>query len=130
MIETEWTEVCDLAELTEVDRNTFWHRQFLNPYATEGYDARRAQGSIRVTVPSPLSTTQTAVSPTATAPRFGADRDRGAVALAAGEVDAGDRVLAGERDPDGAGAGVDPAGALADFDRVAADGVGRRGRPW
>jgi serine/threonine-protein kinase HipA len=37
VIETEWTDVCDRAELTEVDRNSFWHRQFLNPYATEGY---------------------------------------------------------------------------------------------
>ena len=37
VIETQWTEVCDLAGLTEVDRNSFWHRQFLNPYATEGY---------------------------------------------------------------------------------------------
>ena len=37
VIETEWTDVCDRAELTEVDRNSFWRRQFLNPYATEGY---------------------------------------------------------------------------------------------
>ncbi len=37
VIETEWTDVCDRAELTEVERNGFWHRQFLNPYATEGY---------------------------------------------------------------------------------------------
>src|ERR1700710_355819 len=37
VIETGWADVCDRAELTEVDRNSFWHRQFLNPYATEGY---------------------------------------------------------------------------------------------
>ncbi|HEX4669396.1 MAG TPA: HipA domain-containing protein [Solirubrobacterales bacterium] len=37
LIETEWADVCDRAELTEVDRDSFWHRQFLNPYATEGY---------------------------------------------------------------------------------------------
>jgi serine/threonine-protein kinase HipA len=37
VIETRWTEVCDRAELTAVDRNNFWQRQFLNPYATEGY---------------------------------------------------------------------------------------------
>ena len=37
VIETEWTAVCDRAELTEVDRNSFWRRQFLNPYATQGY---------------------------------------------------------------------------------------------
>jgi serine/threonine-protein kinase HipA len=36
-IEREWDEVCDRAELTEVDRRGFWRRQFLNPYATEGY---------------------------------------------------------------------------------------------
>ncbi|HEV7481659.1 MAG TPA: HipA domain-containing protein [Solirubrobacterales bacterium] len=36
-ISTAWDDVCDRAELTEVDRNSFWHRQFLNPYATEGY---------------------------------------------------------------------------------------------
>ena len=36
-IEGQWAEVCDLADLTEVDRNFFWRRQFLNPYATEGY---------------------------------------------------------------------------------------------
>jgi len=37
VIESQWEEVCDLAEMSEVDRNYFWHRQFLNPYATEGY---------------------------------------------------------------------------------------------
>jgi serine/threonine-protein kinase HipA len=36
-IEDEWGAVCDLAGLSEVDRNFFWRRQFLNPYATEGY---------------------------------------------------------------------------------------------
>ncbi len=36
-IEDEWADVCDRAELTEVDRAGFWQRQFLNPYATEGY---------------------------------------------------------------------------------------------
>jgi serine/threonine-protein kinase HipA len=37
VIETRWDEVCDQAELTQVDRALFWQRQFLNPYATEGY---------------------------------------------------------------------------------------------
>jgi serine/threonine-protein kinase HipA len=37
IIETHWHEVCDQASLTEVDRARFWRRQFLNPYATEGY---------------------------------------------------------------------------------------------
>jgi serine/threonine-protein kinase HipA len=36
-IHTHWAEVCDLAGLSEVDRAGFWRRQFLNPYATEGY---------------------------------------------------------------------------------------------
>lgn len=36
-IESEWDAVCDLAELSEVDRSFFWRRQFLNPYAFEGY---------------------------------------------------------------------------------------------
>jgi serine/threonine-protein kinase HipA len=37
VIETHWPEVCDQASLTEIDRARFWRRQFLNPYATEGY---------------------------------------------------------------------------------------------
>jgi serine/threonine-protein kinase HipA len=37
VIETNWADVCDQAVLTEVDRAGFWRRQFLNPYATEGY---------------------------------------------------------------------------------------------
>ena len=41
VIENEWAEACDRASLTEVDRARFWRRQFLNPYATEGY-----QGSL------------------------------------------------------------------------------------
>jgi serine/threonine-protein kinase HipA len=36
-IEEQWDEVCDLAGLTEVERAGFWRRQFLNPYALEGY---------------------------------------------------------------------------------------------
>jgi len=37
MIESHWNEVCDAARLTAVDRAYFWGRQFLNPYALEGY---------------------------------------------------------------------------------------------
>ena len=37
VIETDWADVCDQAALTEVDRAWFWQRQFLNPYATDGY---------------------------------------------------------------------------------------------
>lgn len=36
-IEGQWDEVCDLAELAAGARAGFWQRQFLNPYATEGY---------------------------------------------------------------------------------------------
>lgn len=36
-IEAEWGEVCDLARMSEVERAYFWQRQFLNPYALEGY---------------------------------------------------------------------------------------------
>lgn len=31
-IKMHWDEVCSLARLSEVDRNFFWGRQFLNPY--------------------------------------------------------------------------------------------------
>jgi serine/threonine-protein kinase HipA len=37
VIKTQWADVCDQAALTEVDRRGLWRRQFLNPYATEGY---------------------------------------------------------------------------------------------
>ncbi len=37
VIEEEWPAVCELAGLTEIERSFFWHRQFLNPYAFEGY---------------------------------------------------------------------------------------------
>jgi serine/threonine-protein kinase HipA len=37
VIQADWSEVCDLAALTEVDRAGFWRRQFLNPYVFEGY---------------------------------------------------------------------------------------------
>jgi serine/threonine-protein kinase HipA len=36
-IETHWGEVCEQAELPEVERERFWRRQFLHPYALEGY---------------------------------------------------------------------------------------------
>ena len=35
VIETRWTEVCDEVELSEIERNLFWKRQFLNPFAFE-----------------------------------------------------------------------------------------------
>jgi len=39
VIKHEWPEVCDLAQMTEVDRSLFYGRQFLNPYAFYGYSA-------------------------------------------------------------------------------------------
>ena len=36
-IETYWDEVSELARMSEVERAFFWQRQFLNPYALEGY---------------------------------------------------------------------------------------------
>ena len=35
IIETHWDDVCDEAELSQVDRKLFWGRQFLNRYAFE-----------------------------------------------------------------------------------------------
>jgi serine/threonine-protein kinase HipA len=37
VIRREWDDVCDRAALTAADRRYFWRRQFLNPYALEGY---------------------------------------------------------------------------------------------
>jgi serine/threonine-protein kinase HipA len=45
VIEAEWDDVCELARMTEVERRYFWRRQFLNPYALEGYALRGAQKS-------------------------------------------------------------------------------------
>lgn len=36
-IEESWSEVCDQAELPAAERERFWGRQFLNPFALEGY---------------------------------------------------------------------------------------------
>jgi serine/threonine-protein kinase HipA len=36
-IESQWDEVCDIAALGRAERDLFWRRQFLNPYAVEGY---------------------------------------------------------------------------------------------
>lgn len=34
-IEENWETVCDQAELSEIDRNLLWRRQFLNPFSVE-----------------------------------------------------------------------------------------------
>ena len=36
-IRANWNQVCDEAELTEVDRAFLWSRQFLNPFALQGW---------------------------------------------------------------------------------------------
>lgn len=38
-IESSWGDVCEAAEITEVERSGLWRRQFLNPFALEGYTA-------------------------------------------------------------------------------------------
>jgi len=38
-IEREWSDVCELARLSEVDRRRLWHHAILNPFATEGYSS-------------------------------------------------------------------------------------------
>jgi len=38
VIKTNWTVVCDEANLSKTDRTLFWKRQFLNPFAFEGLD--------------------------------------------------------------------------------------------
>lgn len=42
VIESQWREVCDSARMTEVERTYFWRRQFLNPYALQGYPRQQA----------------------------------------------------------------------------------------
>ena len=37
-IEDNWEAVCNEAELTDVDKNLLWNRQFLNPFAFQGLE--------------------------------------------------------------------------------------------
>lgn len=39
IIQTQWEAVCEEADVTTVDRSLLWERQFLNPFALEGYSA-------------------------------------------------------------------------------------------
>lgn len=43
VITDEWDEVADQANLTAVDRDYFWQRQFLNPYALQDYTSTDAR---------------------------------------------------------------------------------------
>jgi serine/threonine-protein kinase HipA len=36
VIRNQWTQICDEASLSAIDRRLFWRRQFLNPFAFEG----------------------------------------------------------------------------------------------
>jgi serine/threonine-protein kinase HipA len=36
-IRSNWDDVCERARMTQVERSFYWGRQFLNPYAFEGY---------------------------------------------------------------------------------------------
>ena len=45
IIAAHWTDVCAEADLSEVDRNLFWGRQFLNPFAF--YDLEGGAASLR-----------------------------------------------------------------------------------
>ena len=38
-IHTHWDEVCDVAATSRANKERFWGRQFLNPYALEGYQS-------------------------------------------------------------------------------------------
>lgn len=40
IIREYWPKVCDEAELTEIDRNFLWGRQFLNPFVFQGLENR------------------------------------------------------------------------------------------
>jgi|SRR5664280_441506 len=37
VIRSEWAEVCDLAELSDIHRQGYWERQYLNPFALQDY---------------------------------------------------------------------------------------------
>lgn len=39
-LRTHWLSVCEEASLGSPDRDAMWGRQFLNPYALQGYDER------------------------------------------------------------------------------------------
>lgn len=41
VIERDFDEVCELAELPGADRQRFWKRQFVNPYSLDGYRVLR-----------------------------------------------------------------------------------------
>lgn len=37
-IKGNWRDVCEIAQLNQTEREFFWHRQFLNPFAFEGLE--------------------------------------------------------------------------------------------
>lgn len=40
IIQTNWRDVCELAELNQTESDFFWQRQFLNPFAFEGLESQ------------------------------------------------------------------------------------------
>jgi len=44
VIDGQWSDVCELARLTGIERRFFWQRQFLNPYSLQGF--ARASGRV------------------------------------------------------------------------------------
>lgn len=40
IIKSKWAEVCNEADLPQVDRDFLWGRQFLNPYALQGFEEK------------------------------------------------------------------------------------------
>jgi serine/threonine-protein kinase HipA len=54
LIEQEWSATCDEAHLSQVERNYFWRRQFLNPFAFYG-----ASQEVRSAQPASTTSTQT-----------------------------------------------------------------------
>lgn len=46
IIKKEWDRVCTEAKLTQVEKDLFWHRQFLNPFAFQGAPAELSKAAM------------------------------------------------------------------------------------
>jgi len=85
-IEQHWDAVCDEAQLSEVDRNLLWRRQFLNPFAFQQGHASR--GMFRSRTPNktlqPELHAMDAMNPTIIRPAAADDRNSALAIAAAG----------------------------------------------
>jgi len=45
VIVENWSAVCEEADLSETDQALFWNRQFLNPFAFEGFQKQHGMQS-------------------------------------------------------------------------------------